>query len=75
MRRIDFNLNKEYIELIKLLKLLNFEQSVAHAKILVEEGEVKLNDQTEHRKRAKVKSGDIVQCGDTRIFVTGNSTE
>ena len=43
-----FNLNgAEYIELIKLLKLLHIAQSGGHAKIMVEEGEVKLNGETE----------------------------
>jgi len=62
-----FNLNgAEYIELIKLLKLLRFAQSGGHAKIMVEEGEVKLNGEVEYRKRAKLRPGDLVEtCGKT----------
>lgn len=69
MKERRFTLNNEYIELIKLLKLLNLAESGAHAKFIVEKGEVQLNGKTEYRKRAKVKIGDIVQCCDIRIVV------
>jgi len=59
---MNFNLNgAEYIELIKLLKLLHLAQSGGHAKIMVEEGEVKLNGEVEFRKRAKLRPGDLVE--------------
>ncbi len=57
---IDFELTKEYIELIKLLKLLNLVESGADAKIAVEAGEVFCNNIIEFRKRRKLKSGDSV---------------
>lgn len=56
-----FELKTEYIELIKLLKLLRLVGTGGHAKIVVEEGEVKLNGETEYRKRAKLRDGDIVE--------------
>lgn len=57
-----FNLNgEEYIELIKLLKLLHIAESGGHAKIMVEDGEVKLNGEVEFRKRAKLRPGDLVE--------------
>ena len=44
-----FNLNgAEYIELIKLLKLLHIAESGGHAKIMVEDGDVKLNGEVEY---------------------------
>lgn len=59
---MDFNLQgAEYIELIKLLKLLQIAQSGGYAKVMVEEGEVKLNGETEFRKRAKLRVGDVVE--------------
>ncbi len=67
---MKFNLNgAEYIELIKLLKLLRIAESGGHAKIMVEEGEVKLNGQAEFRKRAKLRPGDIVETGDKKINI------
>ena len=57
-----FKLNgSEYIELIKLLKLLHFAESGGHAKIMVEDGEVKMNGKVEYRKRAKLRHGDLVE--------------
>jgi ribosome-associated protein len=65
-----FNLNgAEFIELIKLLKLLHFAQSGGHAKIMVDEGEVKLNGEVEYRKRAKLRPGDVVETSGEKISV------
>lgn len=65
-----FNLNgDEFIELIKLLKLLHIAQSGGHAKIMVEEGEVKLNGEVEFRKRAKLRPGDVVETSEKKISI------
>ena len=65
-----FNLNGvEFIELIKLLKLLHFAQSGGHAKIMVDEGEVKLNGEVEYRKRAKLRPGDVVETSGKKISI------
>ncbi len=55
-----FNLKSEYIELIKLLKLKGIAETGGHAKLLVDEGNVFLNGQQEFRKRAKLRSGDVI---------------
>jgi len=65
-----FNLNgAEYIELIKLLKLLHIAESGGHAKIMVDEGEVKLNGVVESRKRAKLRPGDKVETSGKQISI------
>jgi len=65
-----FNLNgTEYIELIKLLKLLHIAESGGHAKIMVEDGEVKLNGKVELRKRAKLRPGDLVETSGKQITI------
>jgi ribosome-associated protein len=65
-----FNLKgAEFIELIKLLKLLNIAQSGGHAKIMVEDGEVKLNGEVEFRKRAKLRAGDVVETSEKKITI------
>ena len=57
-----YNLNgAEFIELIKLLKLLRIAESGGQAKMMVEEGEVTLNGIPESRKRAKLRPGDAVR--------------
>jgi ribosome-associated protein len=61
MEQLDFSLTRsDYIELIKLLKLLNLVESGADAKIVVEQGLVKCNEEVEFRKRKKLRPGDIV---------------
>jgi ribosome-associated protein len=66
---MEFTLSSEYIELIKLLKLMGVAESGAQAKELVEEGEVLVNGEEELRKRRKLRSGDVVVCLDEEIRV------
>jgi ribosome-associated protein len=67
---MKFQLNgEEYIELIKLLKLLRIAPSGGQAKMMVEAGEVRLNGQVEYRKRAKLRSGDIVETAGKSIII------
>jgi len=65
----EFKLTSEYIELVKLMKLLRIAESGGHAKIMVEDGEVLLNGNQEFRKRAKLRSGDKVQVFGEEILI------
>lgn len=65
----EFKLTSEYIELVKLLKLLRIAESGGHAKILVENGEVFLNQKQEFRKRAKLRAGDIIEVLGEKIVI------
>ena len=56
-----FKIKGEFIELIQLLKVLGIAETGGHAKQIVEEGSVKLNGETEYRKRAKLRPGDKVE--------------
>ena len=69
MQNISFTLNQEYIELIKLLKFVGIAENGSHAKMMVEEGEVKVNGQKEFRKRAKLKINDIIEVMDCRVII------
>jgi len=69
MKQIRFPLNGDFIELYKLLKFIQLAQSGGEAKMMVEEGLVKLNGETELRKRAKVKPGDLVEARGYQITV------
>jgi ribosome-associated protein len=67
---MDRNLiNREPIDLSKLLKLDNVVSGGGEAKILISEGGVKLNGEVETRKRKKVFVGDIVEYLDRAIQV------
>lgn len=65
----EYKLKEDYIELIKLLKLVRIAATGGHAKILVEDGEVQLNGQVEYRKRAKLRVGDVVSCMGQKIRI------
>jgi len=57
----EFILTGEYIELFRLLKYMRLSETGGHAKIMVEEGIVKVNGEVEFRKRAKLRHGDVVE--------------
>lgn len=66
---MKFELDEEYIELFKLLKVMGVAESGAHAKMLIEEGQVKRNGEVETRKRAKIVSGERIEVGGEVIEV------
>ncbi len=66
---IEFELTTEYIELIKLMKLLNLVESGGQAKLFVEDGLVTLNGETEFRKRAKLRKGDVISVDGQEILI------
>lgn len=57
---MEFKLEGEYIELIKLLKLTGICESGGAAKQTVTEGEVLYNGTVDLRKRLKVRKGDTI---------------
>ena len=64
MEELKFELTEEYIELIKLLKVLTLAQTGGHAKMIVDNGEVMRNGEQEFRKRAKLVKGDVIVIAD-----------
>ena len=64
-----FEIKGEYIELIKLLKATGISENGAQAQALVLENLVKVNGQTETRKRAKIKRGDRVETPNGNVVV------
>ncbi|MDN5279528.1 MAG: ribosome-associated protein [Clostridiales bacterium] len=56
-----FELEGDYIELIKLIKLLGITPTGGQAKLMVENGMVKVDGETESRKRRKLRKGMCVQ--------------
>jgi ribosome-associated protein len=58
MQKLSYTLNEDFIELIKLLKILQIAQTGGHAKMIVDDGLVIRNGDVELRKRAKLIKGD-----------------
>lgn len=69
---IEFELSNktdDYIELNKLLKVLQLCESGAMANTFIAEGYVKLNGNIELRKRAKLCKGDIVEFEESSVKI------
>ena len=69
MIKFTLGFDSEYIELIKLLKVTNICGSGGEAKAIVDDGQVKLNGQTESRKRAKLRKGDKIEVFNKTIII------
>lgn len=54
-------INKEPVELFKVLKFEGLVASGGEAKTVISEGLVKVNGEVEMRKRRKLNAGDIVE--------------
>ncbi|MEI5985019.1 MULTISPECIES: RNA-binding S4 domain-containing protein [Sphingobacterium] len=64
-----FTLNGEYIQLIQLLKVMNWVEHGAMAQWVVEEGLVKYNGEVDYRKRLKVRVGDLVEFDGNKVKI------
>jgi ribosome-associated protein len=64
MQKHTFQLTSEFIELIKLLKLLGIAEHGSEAKMMVDSEDIKLNGTIESRYRAKLRAGDKILIGD-----------
>jgi ribosome-associated protein len=59
----------EYIELNQLLKVVGFVNSGGEANTLITNGEVRVNDAVETRKRNKIKTGFKVELDGQVVLV------
>lgn len=66
---MTYVLNDEYIELYKLLKVLDLVDSGAEAKMIIADGHVRRGGKVELRKRAKILRGEIIEVADVVIEV------
>ncbi len=67
---LQFELNDhEYIELNKLLKLLNLVSTGGESNLVITNGEVLVNGETEFQKRKKLRKADTVSFGDNYIKI------
>ena len=67
---MEFNLaGHPFIELNKLLKMLNLVESGGEANYLISEGIVVVNGMVELQKRKKLREGDVVEFENQRIII------
>ncbi len=69
MQRIEFSLNREFVQLNQLLKLTGLCDSGGAGKALVAGGTVSVDGSIELRKTCKIRVGQVVALGDVEITV------
>lgn len=66
---IDFELERDFVELNQLLKLVGLCDSGGAGKMLVASGTVRVDGHPETRKTCKIRDGQVVEAGGLRIHV------
>ena len=69
MQHIQFELDRDYVELNQLLKLVGLCDSGGAGKMIVASGDVYVDGQQELRKTCKIHVGQIVRLDDVEIHV------
>ena len=69
MPNIDFELDRDFVELNQLLKLAGLCESGGAGKQLVASGAVRVDGAVELRKTAKIRAGQRVRVGEVEIRV------
>jgi ribosome-associated protein len=70
MTQHTFRLEKEFVELHTLLKLLALAPSGGGAKTIIASGSVSVDGHTETRKACKIRAGQVVRVGDDEVRVS-----
>jgi ribosome-associated protein len=71
MTLIDFELDREFVELNQLLKLAGLCDSGGMGKAIVASGAVTVDGEVELRKTCKIRAGQVVRLEDFEIRVRG----
>jgi len=69
-RTVEVPIRDETIRLGQLLKLAGVVDDGAHARGLIEDGEVSVDGEVERRRGRQVHPGSMIELGGTRIRVT-----
>ncbi|WP_111978965.1 RNA-binding S4 domain-containing protein [Algibacillus agarilyticus] len=62
-------INREPVELYKILKFENLVEGGGEAKILISEGYVAVNGEIETQKRKKIYDGDVIEFDELRYEI------
>jgi ribosome-associated protein len=75
MQKIEFLLNREFVQLNQLLKLTGLCDSGGAGKVLVAGGGVSVDGNVELRKTCKIRVGQMVSIGDVQITVVAGEQD
>lgn len=68
----DITIRDEFIKLGQALKLGGLVGSGVEAKIVIQNGEVKVNGEVEYQRGKKLRDGDIVSYNGEELKIHGN---
>jgi ribosome-associated protein len=71
---IDVEINKEPVELYKILKFEGLVQSGGEAKLVIANGHVLVNGEVETRKRKKIMGGDTIEFNGETLLIKSRKT-
>lgn len=66
---MDIEIKTETIKLDQLLKFSGFVSTGGQAKVLIDEGEVRVNGEVIFHRSHKISPGDVVQIGEESLKV------
>ncbi len=66
MQILEFDLDGDYVELKQLLKLADLVTSGGEAKMVISEGQVRVDGEVELRKACKIRAGQVVDSPTAR---------
>ena len=69
LQRTDPDVPRRVITLDQLLKARSVVGSGGEAKVLIQDGAVRVNGEVETRRRRKLRCGDVVEIDETRLVV------
>ncbi|EOC99435.1 S4 domain-containing protein YaaA [Caldisalinibacter kiritimatiensis] len=65
----EVSIDTEYIKLDQFLKYVNIVGSGGQAKLLIQDGQIKVNGEVTLQRGKKIKSGDKVEVSNGDIYV------
>ena len=65
----QIKINTDFIRLDSALKLADLVQSGGHAKALIQDGEVKVNGETELQRGKKIVPGDVIEYKSNSLVI------
>ena len=70
MKEIEFKLRDEYITLGQLLKVTDLVDEGFEAKLVIQNGQVKVNGEVDTRRGKKMRNGDVAEYNGVIVRVT-----
>jgi len=75
METVEIKINEDFIRLDSLMKLSNIVATGGHAKIVIQNGQVKVNGKICTMRGKKMRNGDFLEFEDIKVVVKNADKE